>query len=271
MNSDSWGERGNSVDVLCPPTSSALPSKVESLTLSQPGPAPCAPVEWDWLAPPQQPEEMGRLGPYRVLDILGKGGMGVVFRAEDTQLQRPVALKVLLPSLTESDIARERFLREARAAAAIKHDHIVTIYQVGEDRGVPFIALEFLKGMPLDKWFDQHPKPKLIHVVHICREMAEGLAAAHQFGVIHRDIKPANVWLEAPKGRVKILDFGLARPERDDIHLTKSGAIVGTPAYMSPEQASGAAIDHRSDLFSLGVVLYRLRTGKLPFNGPNTM
>ena len=272
-NSDSWGERGNSVDVLSPPTSSALPSKVESLTLLQPGPAPCAPVEFDWLAPPQQPGEMGRLGPYRVLDILGRGGMGIVFRAEDTQLQRPVALKVLLPSLTDSDIARERFLREGRAAAAIKHDHVVTIYQVGEDRGAPFLAMELLKGESLEDRLERQGRLSVADVLRIGREIALGLSAAHAQDMIHRDIKPANVWLEGEAGRVKILDFGLARVggEVQLTQITGTGIGVGTPSYMSLEQAAGKDIDARCDLFSLGAVLYRLATGELPFKADDTV
>jgi eukaryotic-like serine/threonine-protein kinase len=272
-NSDSWGERENTVDVLSPPTSSALPSKVEALKLSEPGPAPCAPVEWDWLAPPQQPEEMGRLGPYRVLDILGKGGMGVVFRAEDTQLQRPVALKVLLPSLTDSDIARERFLREGRAAAAIKHDHVVTIYHVGEDGGVPFLAMELLKGESLEDRLKRQGRLSVADVLRIGREIALGLSAAHAQDMIHRDIKPANVWLEGEAGRVKILDFGLARVggEVQITQITGTGIGVGTPSYMSLEQAAGKDIDARCDLFSLGAVLYRMATGELPFKGDDPL
>lgn len=197
--------------------------------------------------------------------------MGVVFEAQDTTLDRHVALKVMQGKAAESPTARERFLREAKAAAVVKHDHIVTIYFVGEDRGVPFIALEFLQGIPLDAWIKSHPRATVVQAMRVGRETAEGLAAAHARGLVHRDIKPANIWLEAPKGRVKILDFGLARPIADDTHLTREGAVVGTPAFMSPEQGRGAHVDHRTDLFSLGVVVYRMLTGVQPFTGPNTM
>jgi tRNA A-37 threonylcarbamoyl transferase component Bud32 len=269
-SSDSWGERGNSDEFLSPPTSSALPSKVESLALSQPGPATGAPVELGWLAPPQQPGEMGRLGPYRVLDILGSGGMGIVFRAEDTQLQRPVALKALLPSRTDMGIARQRFLREGRAAAAIKHDHVISIYQVGEDGGVPFLAMELLKGESLEERLEREGSLPVADVLRIGREIALGLSAAHAHGMIHRDIKPANIWLEGEAGRVKIVDFGLARAG-SEVQLTRTGIVVGTPAYMSPEQAAGKDIDARCDLFSLGTVLYRLATAELPFKADDPL
>ena len=197
--------------------------------------------------------------------------MGCVLLAEDVKLQRQVALKVMLPRHAKNAKAKERFLREARAAAKIHHDHVITIHQVDEDRGVPFIALEYLQGTPLDKYLQGKGPLPISAAVRIAREMAEGLGAAHKQGLVHRDIKPANVWLEAPKGRVKILDFGLARVETDDTHLTQSGVVVGTPAFMAPEQARGEKVDGRCDLFSLGVVLYRMTTGKQPFAGPTTV
>jgi hypothetical protein len=223
------------------------------------------------LAPAQGPGEIGRLGPYRVLQVLGTGGMGVVFKAEDPQLKRPVALKALLPSLTASAPSRLRFMREAQAVAKVKHDHIVTIYQVGEDRSVPFLAMEFLEGQALDARLKREPRLPLAEVLRIGRETAEGLAAAHEQGLIHRDIKPANLWLEGSRRRVKILDFGLARAMDDREHLTQTGAILGTPAYMAPEQATGQKPDGRCDLFSLGCVLYQISTGKLPFQGSDTL
>lgn len=229
------------------------------------------------LAPAQAPDELGRLGPYRVLKLLGAGGMGLVLQAEDTQLDRLVALKVMRRTAAEKPSARQRFLREARAAAKVKHGHIVTIHSVGEDHGVPYLATELLEGEPLDSRVQRTPSLTLPEILRIGRETAAGLAAAHQRGLIHRDIKPANLWLETSveNGKesfhTKILDFGLARAAGEDEHLTQSGLIVGTPAYMAPEQAHGGEIDHRCDLFSLGVVLYRLCTGKLPFAGKTTM
>jgi serine/threonine protein kinase len=224
-----------------------------------------------FLAPAQAPDELGRLGPYRVRKLLGQGGMGMVFLAEDLQLERPVALKVLLPDRAANSEARQRFVREAKAAAQLKHDHIVTIYQVGEDNGVCWLAMEYLEGESLDDWLAPGRRPNLSAILRMAREVAEGLSAAHERQLVHRDIKPANVWIERSTGRAKILDFGLARPERDDVRITTSDTIVGTPAYMSPEQAHGGNLDGRSDLFSLGCLLYELLTGQLPFRGDTAM
>jgi serine/threonine protein kinase len=242
-------------------------------------PSESDPVQ-DWtalLAPPQDPAEIGRLGPYRVLRFLGSGGMGVVFAAEDTQLKRLVALKAMKPDLAASPLHRQRFQREAQAIARLEHDHIVTIYQVGEDRGIPFLAMPLLKGETLEsRLMRERQGTKIVPLpvedaVRIGREIAEGLAAAHEHGVTHRDVKPANIWLEKTTGRVKILDFGLARPAEDNAHLTQTGTVAGTPQYMAPEQAAGQPANHLSDLFSLGCVLYRVLTGILPFRGANTL
>jgi WD40 repeat protein/serine/threonine protein kinase len=228
--------------------------------------------ELTFLAPPQGPDELGRLGGYRVLRLLGAGGMGLVFEAEDEQLRRRVALKVMRPEIARKSTARSRFLREARLAAALDHDHVVHIYHVGEDRGVPFLAMQFLEGMSLDALLKQGSRLQLVHVLRIGRQIASGLAAAHDRGLIHRDIKPGNIWIEKEHdGRVKLLDFGLARSAETGEPLTQSGAIVGTPAYMAPEQARGETVDARADLFSLGCVLYELATGRRPFTGSNPM
>jgi hypothetical protein len=227
--------------------------------------------KFEFLAPAERPDELGRLGHYRVLRVLGRGGMGIVFQAEDQQLGRPVALKVMKPALAALAANRGRFLREARAMAAVKSDHVVTVYQVGEGRDVPYLAMELLQGEPMDRWLERGGTPTAAELPRLGREMALGLAAAHERGLVHRDVKPANVWLEAPHGRVKLLDFGLARAAEEDTHLTATGAVVGTPAYMAPEQARGEKLDGRADLFSLGVVLYRLCTGRLPFQGDTTM
>ena len=221
--------------------------------------------------PPTAPSEAGTLGPYRIIKLLGKGGMGAVYAAVDTRLNRRVALKVMLPHFAADRAARERFLREARAAAGVSHDNVVTVYEADERGGVPYIAMQFLEGYPLDEYLKKKGAPTLPQILRIARETAAGLAAAHRLGLIHRDVKPGNLWLEAPHGRVKVLDFGLAKPVDTDAELTKSGAIVGTPAYMSPEQARSEKLDPRADLFSLGAVLYRLSAGRLPFHGPTTM
>lgn len=266
-----------------------------------------------FLAPPQEPDELGRLGAYRVLRLIGAGGMGLVFEAEDPQLKRRVALKAMRPGRPADVSGRMRFLREAQATAAIEHDHIVTIHQVGEDRDVPFFAMQLLRGETLEdrlQRLERGRPPQRLAVSEILRiacEVAEGLAAAHARGLTHRDVKPANIWLESgdlgheamgrnqgtvsepgtsatgvqPSGRaasfndrsfrVKLLDFGLARPAVDDAHLTQTGVIAGTPQYMAPEQAAGEVVDHRCDLFALGCVLYRICTNRLPFTGSNTM
>jgi WD40 repeat protein len=224
------------------------------------------------LAPPRGPDEMGWLGGYRVLKVLGADGMGMVYQAEDVQLQRPIALKVMKPEVAQNAGNRERFLREARAAAKLKSDHVVNIYQVGEERQIVYLAMEFLEGLSMDDWLKKGRQATLAQAARMGRQIALGLAAAHGCGLIHRDIKPGNIWLDSrSQGRVKLLDFGLARGDSEEVQLTQSGAIVGTPAYMAPEQARGEHVDPRCDLFSLGVVLYRLTTGRLPFRGDNTM
>ncbi|MCA9176726.1 MAG: serine/threonine protein kinase [Planctomycetales bacterium] len=237
----------------------------------------------DFLRPPQEEGELGRLGDYRVLEVIGAGGMGIVFRAEDPLLRRQVALKVMKPAAANSRSAKDRFLREAQAAAAIEHDNIVHIYQVGEDRGIPFIAMQCLRGESLQTWLKREGRLAPEDVVQIGREVALGLAAAHARGLIHRDIKPDNIWIEAiPHGdaatnderassprRVRILDFGLARAFRCDSELTGVGMVLGTPKYMAPEQARGEPVDGRCDLFSLGSVLYHMLAGCPPFDGEN--
>jgi serine/threonine protein kinase len=218
-----------------------------------------------------------RLDHFRILKLLGQGGLGAVYLAEDTRLGRQVALKTMRPELAAKPSARERFLREARLAAALEHDHICPIYHVGEADGIPYLAMPFLKGQSLEDLLKRKPKLAMAQVIRLGIQIAAGLAAAHDKGLIHRDIKPGNLWLEASpgresgEGRVKILDFGLARSSEADTGVTQSGTILGTPAYMAPEQARGEKVDARADLYSLGVVLYRLATGELPLKGSDTM
>lgn len=231
------------------------------------GPAEFAPS----LGPNAQKNFPNQLGCYRLSRKLGEGGMGAVFLAEDTSLHRQVALKVMRAEVVSQSDAGQRFLREARSMAALKQDNIVTIYAVGEDQGIPYLAMELLKGTSLDAFLKSGKSLTIKSMLRISREIARGLAVAHAKGLIHRDIKPGNIWLEAPVGRVKILDFGLARPAAEAGELTASGMVVGTPNYMSPEQARGEKVDARADLFSLGVLMYRMATGRVPFQGPTLM
>jgi len=218
------------------------------------------------------------MGEYALLGELGRGGMGVVYRAEDRRLKREVALKVMLPQFAANATAKARFVREARAQAKVEHDHVAAIFTVDDHAGLPYIVMPLLKGMTLQAALKANPRPPLNEVIRIGREVAEGLAAAHEKGLVHRDIKPANVWLEGKKLRVKVLDFGLARTtveveatEGSEGPVTNEGAIVGTPAYMSPEQGRGLPVDGRTDLWSLGVMLYQMTVGELPFRGPTSL
>jgi urea transport system substrate-binding protein len=254
---------------------SAKPQTGPGETVGQAGASPDetgAPPEYArFLAEPLSPDELGWLAHYRVLKLLGRGGMGMVFEAEDAHLRRMVALKVILPEHAAHPGARERFLREARAGAALKSDHVVTIYQVGQDRDTPFLAMELLQGQTLEDRLAQGGPLPVREALRIGREISAGLAAAHAQGMVHRDVKPSNVWLEAPAGRVKLLDFGLARAAGPKSEATHTGDVLGTPAFMSPEQARGEQVDARSDLFSLGAVLYFLCSGRKPFTGNGVM
>lgn len=228
-----------------------------------------------FLSPAQQSGELGRLGGYRVLRLIGAGGMGLVFEAEDPSLGRRVALKVMRPAIAMNANHRRRFLREARATAAVRHNHLIDIYQVSEINGVPYLAMPFLQGETLEDRLRREPQTPVPELLRIAREIARGLAAAHGRGLVHRDVKPSNIWLESPDAAVKVLDFGLARGAGGsgaaDENLTQSGAIVGTPAYMAPEQAKGEKVDARCDLYGLGVILYRMATGILPFQGTDAL
>lgn len=229
-----------------------------------------------FLDPPKSSNEIGRLGDFRILRVLGKGGMGIVFEAEDRALQRTVALKVLHPRMAADRDYRERFLREARAVAALSSDHVVTIHQVGVVGQTPFLAMQLLVGMTLQDRLERQPPLDVPTALLFARQIAAGLADVHRSRLIHRDVKPANIWLESvsPEGafkRVRLLDFGLARRSGNEPGLTSAGTVIGTPWYMSPEQARGEPIDARADLFSLGCVMYMMLTGELAFPGESTM
>ena len=195
--------------------------------------------------------------------MVGRGGMGTVFRAFDERLHRVVAIKVMAAGLAATATARQRFTREARAAAAVCHEHVVTIHAVEEEHRPPFLVMQYVEGASVQEKLNRWGALPTTEILRIGMQAASGLAAAHAHGLVHRDIKPANILLEGNVERVKITDFGLARAA-DDASLSQSGVIAGTPLYMSPEQAEGARIDHRSDLFSLGSVLYAACTGRAP-------
>ncbi len=213
---------------------------------------------------------LGNLDRYPIANIVGQGGMGVVLRGYDKELNRPVAIKVLSPHLAGVGAARVRFMREAQAAAGIVHPSIVPIYSVVTTSRLPYLVMPMVEGGNLQQRLDREGPLAIDEVLRIGLQVAEGLAAAHRCGVIHRDVKPSNVLIEAGNGRVLISDFGLARA-LDDASITCSGMIAGTPQFMSPEQARGEPLDARSDLFSLGSLLYALATGRPPFRADNPL
>ncbi len=222
----------------------------------------------DFLDPAEQPGTIGKLGRFHIVEQIGYGGMGIVLRALDVCLQRHVALKVLNPKYAKSELARNRFIREARAAASIAHENVVAIHHVEKHRDeIPYLVMRLITGESLQDRLDAKSGPLDVReIVEIGQQTAAGLAAAHEQTLIHRDIKPANILLEAGSGKVLLTDFGLARAA-EDARLTQTGFVAGTPLYMSPEQARGEALDHRSDLFSFGSVLYAMCTGTPPFQG----
>jgi serine/threonine-protein kinase len=224
----------------------------------------------NFLDPPDDPAHLGRLGGFAVTSVLGRGGMGVVLQAVDAALNRPVAIKVLAPHFASSGAARKRFAREAQAAAAVVHEHVIAIHHVDSWKGLPYLVMSYVPGRSLQERLDEEGPLEVKEVLRVGMQAAAGLAAAHAQGLVHRDVKPANILLENGVERVRLTDFGLARAV-DDASLTQSGVIAGTPQYMAPEQALGQPIDHRADLFSLGSTLYATCAGRPPFRADSPM
>ena len=231
------------------------------------------PIAWNesmairLLSPASHPEMLGRVGRYDVERLIGSGGMGLVFKAHDTELNRPVAVKLLAPYLAGIGSARKRFAREARAAAAVMDEHVVAIHNVessDDPKEAPFLVMKYIAGGSLQQRIDRDGPLDVCEILRIGMHTARGLAAAHAQGLIHRDVKPSNILLDEGVERALLTDFGLARTE-DDACLTRSGFHPGTPHYMSPEQVRGESIDARSDLFGLGCVIYAMCTGHPPF------
>ena len=223
----------------------------------------------DSLTPSDDPNRLGRLGGYEVSGVVGVGGMGVVLKAFDTALDRVVAIKVMAPHLASHATARKRFAREAKAAAAVLHPNVIPIHSVSSAEATPYLVMGYVRGGSLQKRLDREGTLSTVEILRIGSQIAAGLSAAHEQGLVHRDIKPENILLEDGVERLTLTDFGLARAV-DDASLTQHGAIAGTPQYMSPEQARGEAVDQASDLFSLGSVLYTLCTGRVPFRAESS-
>jgi len=206
------------------------------------------------------------LAHYRIEEPIGEGAMGVVYRAHDTALDRPVAVKVLKPRVAEDEALVARFFREARAAARVNHEHLTHIYFVGEEEGAHFFAMELLPGENLDDYVKAYGPLSWAKALRVLVQTANGLAAAHAAGVVHRDVKPSNIIL-LEDGRAKVTDFGLAKSLHADVHATQAGALMGTPTYMSPEQCRGGDVDARTDVYALGLTAWYLLMGKAPYPG----
>lgn len=227
-------------------------------------------IDLNFLDTPSHPELLGRLGRYDVERVIGSGGMGIVLKAHDSELNRVVAIKVLAPHLANSGAARRRFSREARAAAAVLHPNVLPIFNVESDGRTPYFVMQFVAGESLQARVDRQGPLEIPTALRIARQTTAALMAAHSQGLVHRDVKPANILLEECVDRAQLSDFGLARTV-DDASLTRTGIVAGTPHYMSPEQASGEPIDARSDLFSLGCTLYFMLAARPPFRAESSM
>ncbi len=230
----------------------------------------CGKPSLPFFEPSSAPNSLGRLDHYEILEVVGQGGMGVVLRAKDTKLQRNVAIKVLASAMSVSPKARKWFKREAQTAAAVRDDHVVAIHAVVDDAPLPYLVMEYIEGRNLADLLREHGPMRIDEALRIGHQVARGLDAAHQKGLIHRDVKPANILLEFGTQRVKLTDFGLARAV-DDASLSQNELVAGTPMYMAPEQASSSSVDHRADLFSLGSVLYEMCAGRPAFGASTSL
>jgi serine/threonine protein kinase len=289
-----WSETGAAPKPVEPAVVEKGDPPVSTAVAGVPPPPPTYEV-FNFLTPCEKPGYLGSVANFRVRELIGEGGMGYVFLAEDKYLKRPVALKVMKPRLARKKRSLGWFVDEARATSALQSDRIATIYQIGEHRGGLYLAMELLYGESLEARLKRAPLPMEM-VFWIAQETARGLALVHRVGICHRDIKPANLWLNVPRNidlngadvlrtygdrkawmpfndseytGIKILDFGLARLKAGAKGRQKRGEVMGTPCYMAPEQGRGELGDARSDLFSFGVVLYRMLSGRLPFSGSN--
>ena len=250
-NTTDWVSSAPSVPEGLPQDSEWLPACTSSVVLSI-------------LSPSDDPEYVGRIGSYEVSGIVGRGSAGIVLRGFDRALHRNVAIKILDPAIAGVGAARQRFGREARAMAAISHEHVVPVYEVNEHAGLPYFVMEYVPGGSLERRLRAHGPFDVESVIRIGLQTAKGLAAAHANGLVHRDIKPGNILLDRGTERVRVADFGLVRVA-NDVSCTRSGFIAGTPQYMAPEQVRAEICDGRSDLFSLGSLMYALCTGHVPF------
>lgn len=214
------------------------------------------------------PQKITRIGKYEITATLGRGGMGVVYRAQDPRMGRQVAIKTVTEDFIHDEAMLERFYREAEKTGMLKHPNIVTVYDLGEHDGFPYIVMEYIEGDPLDKLIRTNAPMPLVLKLRVMEQVCSALSYAHQHDMVHRDVKPANVILQ-PDGNAKLLDFGIARQEKRerDLNLTVTGSVIGTVPYMAPERLQGAPLDGRSDIFAAGVLLYQLLTGELPFSG----
>ena len=209
------------------------------------------------------------LGDYKILRVLGRGGMGVVYRAEQVSIHRAVALKVLAPNLAHERTLVKRFLREGRIAAKIEHANVATVYDVGEEEGIHFILMEYVRGKTLAQVIAEEGRLEILRSLRVAEEIANALSAAHKLGIIHRDIKPDNIMLGTNR-ELKVMDFGLARAQSSTTNLTVTGDTLGTPRYMSPEQVRNDELTPQSDLYSLAVILFEMLTGKVPFTADSS-